>query len=200
MHVHCTKFMEIFSLCTNFEFFQNSPWNLKISLIFKLSPLCMSVEKWNRSWAIKLLLRFILEHCAFSSPPNPNSQGLPVSIFNGPNIRLNTNSILGQVVAKNLPATIFRSRSDDHFLWGNVNKRHTTRDRQCRCYKQKLVQQWTFDPHSLVPLKWHQASWIQKALWCKESKQFENYNQTSNYILQSHRVPTPSLEKFQRRS
>ena len=120
---------------------------------------------------------------------NPSSQGLPVSIFTSPNIRLNTNSILGQAVAKNLPATIFRSRSDDHFLWGNVNKRHTTRDRQCRCYKQKLVQQWTFDPHSLVPLKWHQASWIQKALWCKESKQFENYNQTT-YIL-CHRVPSP---------
>lgn len=112
-------------------------------------------------------------------PPNPNSQGLPVSIFNEPNIRLNTNSIFGQAVAKNLPATIFRSRSDDHFLWGNVNKRHTTRDRQYRCYKQKLVQQWTFDPHSLVPLKWHQASWIPKALWCKESKQYENYNQTT---------------------
>ena len=134
----------------------------------------VTIFPYLQSWIIFEL------HSFFLAPQTPTLKVFlySVSIFNGPNIMLNTNSIFGQAVAKNLPATIFRSRSDDHFLWGNVNKRHTTRDRQCRCYKQKLVQQWTFDPHSLVPLKWHQASWIQKALWCKESKQFENYNQT----------------------
>ena len=47
-------------------FFKNSLWNTKFSYIFRLSPLCMSVEKWRKSWSIKLLLRFILEHCVHS--------------------------------------------------------------------------------------------------------------------------------------
>ena len=51
-------------------FFKNSPWNLKVLCIFRLSPLCKSVEKWNKSWAIKLLLRSILEHCVLLSNMN----------------------------------------------------------------------------------------------------------------------------------
>ena len=53
-----------FHYAQKLKFFKIPPWNLEIFYIFKVSPLCMSIGKWNKSWEIKLLLRSILEQCA----------------------------------------------------------------------------------------------------------------------------------------
>ena len=57
-----------FSLCTKFGIFQKSPMKSQISLytVFSVSPLCISIGKWSKSWEIKLILRFILEQCVLS--------------------------------------------------------------------------------------------------------------------------------------
>ena len=45
---------KIFQYSQILIFFKNSPWNIKFSYIFRLSPLCVNVEKWKKSWEIKL--------------------------------------------------------------------------------------------------------------------------------------------------
>ena len=45
------------------SFLKNSPWKLKFSYIFRLSPICMNEEKWKKYWEIKLGLPIILEQC-----------------------------------------------------------------------------------------------------------------------------------------
>ena len=44
---------KIFTFLQILSFLKNSPWNLKISYILRLSPLCMNEEKWKKSQEIK---------------------------------------------------------------------------------------------------------------------------------------------------
>ena len=53
LHVYSTKFIKNIYFFTNLSFLKNSPWNLKISYILRLSPLCMNEEKWKKSQEIK---------------------------------------------------------------------------------------------------------------------------------------------------
>ena len=66
-----TNFLKSFKIHIDFillflNLSQYSIWYFKILYRFKMSPLCFSIGKWNKSWEIKLLLPFILEQCAYS--------------------------------------------------------------------------------------------------------------------------------------
>ena len=53
----------VFQYVQNFKIFKFPPWYSNFLYIFKVSPLCMSIEKWQKSREIKLLLQSILEQC-----------------------------------------------------------------------------------------------------------------------------------------
>ena len=63
------KAKKFFHFVQILKFSKNSPLKLKFSHIFCLSSLCMSEEKWKKSWAIKLGLPFVLEHCETTYVP-----------------------------------------------------------------------------------------------------------------------------------
>ena len=48
-----SKFFTYFQILS---FLKISPWNLKFSFIFRLSPLCMNEEKWKKSQEIKFYI------------------------------------------------------------------------------------------------------------------------------------------------
>ena len=63
LHVNTWNSENFFQFVQILTFLKNFPSNLKFSYILRLSPLCMSIGKWQKPWAIKLLLRAILEQC-----------------------------------------------------------------------------------------------------------------------------------------
>ena len=65
LHVDTSNSEIFFQYVQILTFLKNSPSNLKFSYILRLSPLCMSIGKWQKPWEIKLLLRVILEQCVF---------------------------------------------------------------------------------------------------------------------------------------
>jgi hypothetical protein len=67
LHVDTSNSEIFFQYVQILTFLKNSPSNLKFSYILRLSPLCMSIGKWQKPWEIKLLLRVILEQCGFEA-------------------------------------------------------------------------------------------------------------------------------------
>ena len=47
---------KIFAFLQILSFLKNSPWNLKISYILRLFPLCMNEEKWKKSQEMKFYI------------------------------------------------------------------------------------------------------------------------------------------------
>ena len=64
---------KIFTFLQILSFLKNSPWNLKISYILRLSTVCMNEEKWKKSQEIK----FYIDLFSNSVKGNQNLKELP---------------------------------------------------------------------------------------------------------------------------